>query len=170
MWACLTRTTTYSHVYDLLTRAHMHAFIYSGNPLSGGADLGGALLRRLRCAPYSRGTPPKRDTGIASEQEWGIVLAAQALNESGLNEDGSTWYRESGEDLGEKGYRCRWTVMGGRNADGYVEWKETVSGMGKEGRGGFPFEAAAPYLFALCFLFVGAVVGEERVEWVQGAG
>eukprot|EP00850_Spirogloea_muscicola_P012163 SM000078S22022 [mRNA] locus=s78:52965:60875:+ [translate_table: standard] len=67
--------------------------------------------------------PPER--GIASEKDWGISLKNQPLSESGINEDGSTWYRESGEDFGENGYRCKWTVMGGRNADGSIEWKET---------------------------------------------
>ncbi|MCO5572715.1 hypothetical protein L7F22_026474 [Adiantum nelumboides] len=76
------------------------------------------------CVPQSRDTPPKRDTGIASEKEWGINLKNEKVNESGVNEDGSTWYRESGEDLGDNGYRCRWTVMGGRSADGLSEWKE----------------------------------------------
>jgi hypothetical protein len=47
--------------------------------------------------------------------------------ETGINEDGSTWWKESGEDLGENGFRSRWTVMGGRNKDGTSEWKETVS-------------------------------------------
>lgn len=76
------------------------------------------------CAPQSRDTPPKRDTGIASEKEWGINLKNEKGNESGVNEDGSIWYRESDEDLGENGYRCRWTVMGGHSADGSSEWKE----------------------------------------------
>ncbi|KAI5055398.1 hypothetical protein GOP47_0029527 [Adiantum capillus-veneris] len=76
------------------------------------------------CVPQSRDTPPKRDTGIASEKEWGINLKNEKVNESGVNEDGSTWYRESGDDLGENGYRCRWTVMGGRSSDGLSEWKE----------------------------------------------
>ena len=66
------------------------------------------------------------DTGIASEQEWGINLKDEKTSESGVNEQGGSWYRESGEDLGENGYRCRWTVMGGRNADGSSEWKEAV--------------------------------------------
>jgi hypothetical protein len=66
------------------------------------------------------------DTGIASEKEWGINLPDEAVKESGINEDGSTWYRESGEDVGENGYRCRWTRMGGQNHDGSTEWKETV--------------------------------------------
>uniref|UniRef100_A0A453J2P2 Uncharacterized protein n=2 Tax=Aegilops tauschii subsp. strangulata TaxID=200361 RepID=A0A453J2P2_AEGTS len=76
-------------------------------------------------APQSRDTPPKRDTGIASEKEWGINLLDEAVKESGTNEDGSTWYRESGEDLGENGYRCRWARMGGQTHDGSTEWKET---------------------------------------------
>lgn len=66
------------------------------------------------------------DTGIANEKEWGISLLSENVNESGTNEDGSTWYRESGEDLGDNGYRCRWSRMGGQNADGTSEWKETV--------------------------------------------
>ncbi|KAK3038854.1 hypothetical protein RJ639_028576 [Escallonia herrerae] len=75
--------------------------------------------------PQSRDTPPKRDTGIANEKDWGISLANENVVESGTNEDGSTWYRESGEDLGDKGYRCRWTRMGGQSHDGSSEWKET---------------------------------------------
>ncbi|XP_068640469.1 protein EARLY STARVATION 1, chloroplastic-like isoform X2 [Aristolochia californica] len=76
-------------------------------------------------APQSRDTPPKRDTGIASEKDWGINLLNEKVNESGISEDGSTWYRESGEDLGENGYRCRWSRMGGQCHDGSSEWKET---------------------------------------------
>eukprot|EP00249_Psilotum_nudum_P007561 c20656_g1_i1 orf=908-2395(+) len=84
-------------------------------------------LRRthIYCVPQSRGTPPKRDTGIASEKEWGIDLNNEKTYESLINEDGSTVYRESGEDLGDNGYRCRWTVMGGHSVDGSSEWKET---------------------------------------------
>ncbi|KAK9270910.1 hypothetical protein L1049_026497 [Liquidambar formosana] len=74
--------------------------------------------------PQSRDTPPKRDTGIANEKDWGINLLNENVNESGTNEDGSTWYRESGEDLGENGYRCRWERMGGQCHDGSSEWKE----------------------------------------------
>lgn len=66
------------------------------------------------------------DTGIANEEDWGISLLSENVNESGTNEDGGTWYRESGEDLGDNGYRCRWSKMGGQNADGTSEWKETV--------------------------------------------
>ncbi|CAL9154441.1 unnamed protein product [Musa hybrid cultivar] len=76
-------------------------------------------------APESRDTPPKRDTGIASEKEWGINLLDEKVSESGTNEDGSTWYRESGEELGDNGYRCRWAKMGGQSHDGSSEWKET---------------------------------------------
>ncbi|KAG6390809.1 hypothetical protein SASPL_148554 [Salvia splendens] len=83
-----------------------------------------------RCTPRNTGpqfrdSPPKRDTGIANEKEWGIRLLNDSVNESGTNEDGSTWYRESGEDLGDNGYRCRWTRMGGQSADTTSEWKET---------------------------------------------
>lgn len=35
-------------------------------------------------------------------------------------------WRKSGEDVGEGGYRCRWTVMGGAARDGSWEYKETV--------------------------------------------
>ena len=66
------------------------------------------------------------DTGIANEKDWGISLLSENVNESGTNEDGSTWFRESGKDLGENGYRCRWTRMGGKSHDGSSEWKETV--------------------------------------------
>ncbi|PKA53992.1 hypothetical protein AXF42_Ash016157 [Apostasia shenzhenica] len=75
--------------------------------------------------PQSRCTPPKRDTGIASEKEWGINLLDEHVNESGINKDGSTWHRESGEERGENGYKCRWTKMGGRSQDGSTEWTET---------------------------------------------
>ncbi|KAM0041639.1 hypothetical protein Hdeb2414_s0011g00368601 [Helianthus debilis subsp. tardiflorus] len=82
-----------------------------------------------RCTPKNSGpqfrdTPPKRDTGIANEKDWGISLN-EHVNESGVNADGSTWYRESGEDFGENGFRCRWTKMGGQSHDGLSEWKET---------------------------------------------
>ncbi|XP_057531628.1 protein EARLY STARVATION 1, chloroplastic [Amaranthus tricolor] len=75
--------------------------------------------------PQSRDTPPKRDTGIANEKDWGINLLNENVNEAGINEDGSSWYREGGEELGENGYRCRWTRMGGQSEDGSSEWKET---------------------------------------------
>lgn len=51
------------------------------------------------------------------------------VNEFGTNEDGSTWYREDGEELGDNGYRCRWARMGGKSHDGSSEWKETVSSL-----------------------------------------
>lgn len=66
------------------------------------------------------------DTGIASEKDWEINLLNGNVNESGTNEDGSTWFRESGEDLDENGFRCRWTRMGGQSRDASSEWKETV--------------------------------------------
>ncbi|KAF8406694.1 hypothetical protein HHK36_008785 [Tetracentron sinense] len=90
-------------------------------------------------APQSRDTPPKRDTdieneginliaafdtGIANEKDWGINLLNENINESGINEDGSTWYRESGVDLRENGYRCLWTKMGGQCHDGSSVWEE----------------------------------------------
>ncbi|KNA19776.1 hypothetical protein SOVF_058410 isoform B [Spinacia oleracea] len=75
--------------------------------------------------PQSRDTPPKRDTGIANEKDWGIDLVNENINEAGVSEDGSIWHRESGEELGENGYRCRWTRMGGQSQDGSSEWKET---------------------------------------------
>ncbi|XP_050366652.1 uncharacterized protein LOC126785105 [Argentina anserina] len=85
--------------------------------------------RRPRCTPgttgpQSRDTPPKRDTGIANEKDWGISLLNEHVKESGTNEDGSTWYRESGEELGDTGYRCRWTRMGGASQDNTSEWRE----------------------------------------------
>ncbi|KAL3321772.1 hypothetical protein AABB24_039405 [Solanum stoloniferum] len=82
-----------------------------------------------RCTPRNSGpqshdSPPKRDTGIANEKEWGIDMLNENVNESGTNEDGSTWYRKSGENSGENGYRCRWTKMGGKSHNGASEWKE----------------------------------------------
>ncbi|KAA3467135.1 inactive purple acid phosphatase-like protein [Gossypium australe] len=65
------------------------------------------------------------DTGIANEEDWGISLLNENVNESGTNEDGSTWYQQSGEDLGENGYLRRWTMMGGKSHDGSSEWMET---------------------------------------------
>ncbi|KAI5596585.1 hypothetical protein BDE02_02G010800 [Populus trichocarpa] len=75
--------------------------------------------------PQSRDTPPKRDTGIANEKDMGINLLNEKVNESGTNEDGSSWFRKSGEDLGENGYRCRWKKMGGRSHDTSSQWEET---------------------------------------------
>lgn len=75
--------------------------------------------------PQSRDTPPKRDTGIANEKDMGINLLKENVSETGTNEDGSTWFRESGEDLGANGYRCRWTKMGGRSHDDSTQWEET---------------------------------------------
>lgn len=88
------------------------------------------LPSKTRCTPRTSGpqshdSPPKRDTGIANEKDWGISLLSEIVNESGIDDDGSTWYRESGEELGENGYRCRWTRMGGQSQDGSSEWKET---------------------------------------------
>ncbi|KAK6131422.1 hypothetical protein DH2020_034825 [Rehmannia glutinosa] len=83
-------------------------------------------LHPRNSGPQSRDTPPKRDTGIANEKDWGISLLSENVNETGTNEDGSTWYCESGEDLGDNGYRCRWTKMGGQSADSTSEWKETA--------------------------------------------
>lgn len=37
------------------------------------------------------------------------------------------WYRDSGEELGENGFRCRWAKMGGKSPDGKSVWKEMVS-------------------------------------------
>ncbi|GAQ80062.1 hypothetical protein KFL_000450180 [Klebsormidium nitens] len=85
-----------------------------------------ARQMKMNCVPPLRDIPPQRDTGIASEQEWSIDLVnVKWGRETGINEDGSTWWKESGEDLGENGFRSRWTVMGGRNKDGTSEWKET---------------------------------------------
>ncbi|XP_040374541.1 uncharacterized protein LOC121052759 [Rosa chinensis] len=85
--------------------------------------------RRPRCTPgntgpQSRDTPPKRDTGIASEKEWGISLLNEHVKESNTKEDGSTWYRESGEKLGNTEYRFRWTRMGGASHDSSSEWSQ----------------------------------------------
>ncbi|KAF3796685.1 hypothetical protein EJ110_NYTH00892 [Nymphaea thermarum] len=84
-----------------------------------------ARVRALQSRPFTAASKLGADTGIASEKDWGINLLNENVNESGTNKDGSTWYRESGEDLGENGYRCRWAIMGGRSQDGSSEWRET---------------------------------------------
>ncbi|BBG94749.1 hypothetical protein Prudu_003108 [Prunus dulcis] len=91
--------------------------------------------------PQSRDTPPKRDTGIANEKDWGISLLTENVNESGTNEDGSTWYREVGRtlattdtDVGGQGWawweKSDWTgykelgvEKSGRNAQGDSWWE-----------------------------------------------
>lgn len=80
----------------------------------------------LTCNDFSLLNFQILDTGIANAKDWGINLLTEHVNESGINEDGSTWYRESGEDLGENGYRCRWAKMGGQSSDGSSKWKEEV--------------------------------------------
>ena len=40
-------------------------------------------------------------------------------------ETGNSWFRESGVDRGEGGYRCRWTVKGGAAPDKSWEYRET---------------------------------------------
>ncbi|MCL7029755.1 hypothetical protein MKW94_030818 [Papaver nudicaule] len=79
-------------------------------------------------APHFRDTPPKRDTGIANEKDWNILFPHHRDKvdepESGTNEDGSTWFRQSGETLKENGYKCWWVRMSGKSSDG-VDWKET---------------------------------------------
>lgn len=68
------------------------------------------------------------DTGIASEKEWGINLSKEIKSESGVNEAGTSWYSDSGEDLGENGYMCRWIVMGGRTGHGSSDHHSYFSG------------------------------------------
>ncbi|RVX15873.1 hypothetical protein CK203_005662 [Vitis vinifera] len=110
--------------------------------------------------PQSRDTPPKRDTGIANEKDWGINLLSENINESGINEDGSAWYRESGEDLGENGYRRRWTRMGGQSHDGSSEWKEMAKSGVKWVKGGHCNSKLLCWLQKLPLL---AAIGNFRV-------
>jgi hypothetical protein len=42
----------------------------------------------------------------------------------GTLENGSRWWRESGEEELEGGKLCRWTLVRGASADGSVEWEE----------------------------------------------
>jgi hypothetical protein len=42
---------------------------------------------------------------------------------SGVNGDGSSWWKETGKDLRKDGVTCSWTVIRGVNADG-TEWEE----------------------------------------------
>ncbi|KAL2623789.1 hypothetical protein R1flu_008034 [Riccia fluitans] len=115
-----------SQIRPLLLPESLHPQALTSARPRRGTEIDDLSLRLTlrKCVPHSRDTPPKRDTGIASEKEWGINLKNEKTRESGVNEDDSTWYRENGEDLGHNGYRCRWTVMGGKNADGTSEWKE----------------------------------------------
>ncbi|KAJ7537461.1 hypothetical protein O6H91_11G006500 [Diphasiastrum complanatum] len=43
---------------------------------------------------------------------------------SGVNVDGSRWWRETGVDHRENGVTCNWTVTRGISNDGAVEWEE----------------------------------------------
>lgn len=53
----------------------------------------------------------------------GIDLRDDAAD--GVDEDGNSWWRKSGVDKGDGGYRCRWTVQGGSAGDGSWEYRET---------------------------------------------
>ncbi|XP_023887871.1 protein EARLY STARVATION 1, chloroplastic isoform X2 [Quercus suber] len=117
-----------SHSHSHRVRVHASPALPFASPQSPFASKKEKIYPRCtprNSGPQSRDTPPRRDTGIANEEDWGISLLNENVNESGTNEDGSTWYRESGEDLGKNGYRCRWTRMGGQSHDGSSEWKET---------------------------------------------
>eukprot|EP00958_Prasinococcus_capsulatus_P002458 scaffold209_cov396-Prasinococcus_capsulatus_cf.AAC.19 len=83
---------------------------------------------RRHCNVSARWEPPERDQGIKPETEWNIVLdqqEAQLGTVSGKDEQGNTWWSETGIDRGDKGYRCRWTVMGGASSDDSASWRET---------------------------------------------
>ena len=78
-----------------------------------------------------RARPPARDAGIASETDWAIDLGEEEGaaasgrgpedGEGARDEDwvcemegGDGWFwRKTGIDRGENGFRCRWTAMGG---------------------------------------------------------
>ncbi len=68
-------------------------------------------------------SPPRRDTGIAPEQEVGIDLDGDHAN--GVDADGNAVFRKSGVDVGDHGYRCRWTIQGRSAQDASWETRET---------------------------------------------
>ena len=76
---------------------------------------------------YQPPKPPQRDTGIPSEGDINIDIDAEnTKKQTGVDEKTkNTWFRESGVDRGEGGYRCRWTVKGGAAPDKSWEYRET---------------------------------------------
>eukprot|EP00899_Mesostigma_viride_P008111 jgi/Mesvir1/17300/Mv07699-RA.1 len=109
------------HQGDWPPALSLHAML-TPTPMERGRGRG-SLSWQCRAFNAPRDKPPKRETGIAREVDMGIDLSRGS--DCGTTEDGSTWWRESGEELGENGYRSRWAIMSGRSLDGSNEWKET---------------------------------------------
>ncbi|WOL17406.1 hypothetical protein Cni_G26198 [Canna indica] len=107
----------------LLSCRLLHLTIHPVVPSSSFDDPSCRLLRSIPPARLLHSN--QSSSSVDSEKDWGISLLDQKVSESGTNEDGSTWYRESGEELGDNGYRCHWAEMGGKSPDGSSEWKET---------------------------------------------
>lgn len=66
------------------------------------------------------------DTPVVKLEETATAvreLGADGQTEGTL-ENGSRWWRESGEEELEGGKLCRWTLVRGASADGSVEWEE----------------------------------------------
>ena len=69
---------------------------------------------------------PLSDTPTVELEETATAvreLGADGETEGTL-ENGSRWWRESGEEELEGGKLCRWTLVRGASADGSVEWEE----------------------------------------------
>ena len=69
---------------------------------------------------------PLGDTPVVELEETATAvreLGADGQTE-GVLENGSRWWRESGEEELDGGKLCRWTLVRGASADGSVEWEE----------------------------------------------
>eukprot|EP00898_Chlorokybus_atmophyticus_P008288 jgi/Chlat1/8460/Chrsp80S07868 len=70
----------------------------------------------------SEGSEQILEVHPAHGDHWGEDMG---LGESSsIAEDGTQWWRASGEELGEKGLRVKWTLLRGVTAAG-IEWEET---------------------------------------------
>lgn len=68
---------------------------------------------------------PESVTETVSAMKQGMQTAGQdASDTSGVHEDGSRWWKETGVENRANGVTCTWTVMRGVSADGSVEWEE----------------------------------------------
>ena len=89
---------------------------------------GGEASAESSSGGVSTPQPPKRDTGIPSELDINIDIDEEKNEKKASWVDdrtGNSWFRESGVDRGDGGYRCRWTVKGGAAKDKSWEYRET---------------------------------------------
>eukprot|EP00898_Chlorokybus_atmophyticus_P002946 jgi/Chlat1/3652/Chrsp238S03649 len=70
----------------------------------------------------SEGAEQVAEVRTAHGDHWGEDLGLGEA--SGIAEDGTQWWRASGEDFGENGLRVKWTLLRGVTAAG-IEWEET---------------------------------------------